>query len=284
MRFRSVLVVALVVVTIAFFARQFSTGLATLDTDALPSSARLVVAVVLLVVGQVLLGEGLVAVAPQPATARQARVAFHSTQPMKYVPVGIAQAASLTVILRRSGARSGHAAAAWMIDAGAVVLAGVVVGLAVGVVRGWPLWFLPFAVLPVLVMWRPALAAVLEQLARVVPLVSILGELPSQVALWRCLAASGAGLALHGVAFAVLVSHLGPSVAASISAYALAQGLATATPLPGGLGVREALLLGFLSADESSVLTSVVLVRLLLMGVEAALWGWSALGVSARTT
>lgn len=279
MRARNALVLTLVVVTIAFFTRQFSGGLASLSSDALPGVGRIVIAVLLLVAGQVLLGEALVAIAPIPATARQARMAFHSTQPTKYIPIGIAQAASLTAVLHRFGTRRGHAAASWLIDAGAVVLAGVMVGLTIGVGRGWPLWSLPLAALVGLIMWRPVLTAVLERLARRIPLILKFGEIPGQAALLGCLAASGAGLALHGAAFAVLVTPLGPSTAAAISAYALAQGLATATPLPGGLGVREALLFGILDAEDGSVLTSVVLLRLLLMSVEFVLGLGASVGI-----
>ena len=76
---------------------------------------------------------------------------------------------------------------------------------------------------------------------------------------------------LHGAAFALLVAGSITSVATAIAAYAIAQSLATATPLPGGLGAREALLFAFAASDDDVTLTGVVLVRLLLIGIEALL-------------
>lgn len=272
MRIRRATIAVLIVATVAFFAIQFSKGLASLDSNALPGLGRTGAVVLLLVLGQLFIGEALVAISPTPTTPRQARIAFHITQPAKYVPVGIAQAAGLTVVLSRFGARRGHAAASWVFHTGFVVLAGVGVGISFGVAGGWPLWILPLAVGIPLATWHPALDAVLRRLADRVPMTAKLGGPPSQGALLRSLGANSIGLALHGAAFALLVAPLDPGVATAIAAYALAQGLATATPLPGGLGVREALLLGLLNAGDSSVLTSVVLIRVLLMSVEFVLW------------
>ena len=65
----------------------------------------------------------------------------------------------------------------------------------------------------------------------------------------------------------------------AVAAYTLAFGVSVATPLPGGLGAREAIIVGVLSGTQATLIVPVVLVRLILIGVEVLL----LLAVRART-
>ena len=85
-----------------------------------------------------------------------------------------------------------------------------------------------------------------------------------------CTALAAIAVGLHSVGFAILVrsADLDVTLLGAVAAYALAFGVSVATPLPGGLGAREAVLLAVLVVDEATLLVPVVLVRLLLVGIE----------------
>jgi len=261
---------AFVILTLAFFVAQFANGAGRIAVDTAPGMGRIGGAVVLLVAGQVLVGEALVSLAAPGIGAGPARRAFHLTHPSKYIPAGVAQAAGLTIALRRAGLSTGSALATWALHTLAVVLGGVGAGLVVGGGAGWPMFWAVLGVATLLSFSRSLIVVVLTRVGRVVEAAqTVASTMPSQARLSACLAANAAGLVLHGVAFAVLIDGSAASAAIAIAAYALAHGLATATPLPGGLGAREALLFAFAASDDDITLTGVVLVRLLLMVVEA---------------
>jgi uncharacterized membrane protein YbhN (UPF0104 family) len=266
---RRLVLVGFVAATVAFLAIQFSNGVGRLTWDAVPSAGQLAAAAALLLAGQLLIGEALVALSAPVTGSNAVRRGFHVTQPSKYIPVGVAQGAGLTVVLRRAGMSTSAAITAWGLHTSSVVLSGVGLGLMVGGLDAWPI---PLVALGAAVLCgynRPLITTVLRQVPRLVRAApSLETAVPDQARLCRCLAATGTGLILHGAAFALVINGSTTSVATAIAAYLTAHSLATATPLPGGLGAREALLLAFLASDD---LTGVVLVRLLLMGIEAIL-------------
>ena len=91
---------------------------------------------------------------------------------------------------------------------------------------------------------------------------------------------AGAGLALWGVAFGIATMSIagGGFVVGDISTFALAW-LAgfLALPVPAGIGVREAVLVGISSAGAESVVTASILVRLAVASAEIGLAGLAVL-------
>lgn len=271
MKLRRVLVGLLALATLGFFAQQLRTGVATISSTALPGPGRIVASVALLLTGQVLIGEALSPLLRAVHPPRNARTAFHATHVAKYIPAGLAQGVGLVLALERLGVRRSEATIGWVLHTAIVIVAGIGTGLALSVAGGWSPVFLVPAALSLALIWRSMLQRALTILATRVARIGRVGPLPTQGQLLRAWATNAAGLMLHALAFAILAHDLRIGVASAAGAYLLSQALATMTPLPGGLGAREALLTLFTSGSDPDILTSVVLVRVLLMIVEALL-------------
>lgn len=271
MSLRRVLVGVLALATVGFFVQQLRSGVAEISSTALPGPTRIAVALALLLVGQVLIGEALLPLLRSAHPTNASRAAFHGTHVTKYIPAGFAQGVGLVLALERVGVRRGEATIGWVLHTVTVIVAGIGTGLAISVAGGWSPAFLLPAALTLVLIWRSMLQRVLTALATRVARIGRAGPLPTQGRLLRAWATNAAGLTLHGLAFAVLAHDLRIGVAGAAGAYLLSQALATMTPLPGGLGAREALLTLFTSGADPDILTSVVLVRVLLMIVEGVL-------------
>lgn len=275
---RRIVVALLAVASAVFLAVEISDSWDELDGAQLPGAGWFVLAIGVLAVGQVVIGEAMAALPAEPTSASDRRSAFHLTQPAKYVPAGIAQAAGVVVVLVGRGASRSGALAVWVVHTGSLVVAGLAVGLVTAPALGWSPAVVVPGILVLAVISRPVLGPVFT---RVGGLFDVALEVPSTPALMRCLTAAIVGVALHGLGFAVLVhgASLDVGVVEAVAAYTLAFGVSVATPLPGGLGAREAIIVGVLSGTQATLIVPVVLVRLILIGVEVLL----LLAVRART-
>ncbi|MEM9467149.1 MAG: hypothetical protein AAGA90_17385 [Actinomycetota bacterium] len=281
---RVLIVAALAVVSAAFLAVEIRDGWGDLSGEQFPAPGWFVLAVVLLAAGQVVIGEAMAALPAPPTTAADRRRTFHLTQPAKYVPAGVAQAAGVVVVLVGRGASRSASAVVWIIHTGSLVVAGVAVGLVTAPALGWsPLLVVP-GVAVTLAVSRPVLRPIFARVGRWGGVDAL--EAPPSVALGGCLGAAIVGVALHGLGFAALVrgADLDVGTVEALAAYTLAFGVSVATPLPGGLGAREAIILAVLGAAESVLLVPVVLVRLVLIGIEVVLFGLARFGPGARVS
>ncbi len=268
---RTALAMALGVASAAFIAVQFADGWSRLGDETLPGAASIAGAVALLALGQLAIGEAMVVAGPGLVTPAERRWAFHFTQPAKYVPGGVAHVAGVVTALVGRGVSASAAGMLGVVHTGSVVVAGVSVGLLLSPAFGWPWPVVMLGVALPLVLARPVLSVVVDRAGRSVRRLRQV-EVPSQRSLSSCLALTTAGVVLHGVAYAVLAAPGDDTVVASVAAYALALGVSVATPLPAGLGAREAILLGLATTPAGEAIVPVVLVRLLLVAAEVVFW------------
>ena len=268
---RRLLIAALAVASVAFVALEVRDGWTDVDGEQLPGVGWLVASTGLLLVGQVAIGEALGSLAAMPTSRSDRRRAFHLTQPAKYVPAGIAQAAGVVTVLVGRGASRAGAIAVWIVHTAALILAGVGVGLVLSPAFGWTPTIVVVGLLAPLVLSAPVLRPVFGRVAGALGVDDLAVPAASQLA--GCTALAIAGIGLHGLGFAMLVEGAGLDVGRieAVAAYALAFGVSVATPLPGGLGAREAIIFGLLSAAQAALIVPVVLVRLLLIAIELVL-------------
>ncbi|MEM7140944.1 MAG: hypothetical protein AAF548_07910 [Actinomycetota bacterium] len=274
---RRLVVAALAILSSLFLALEIRDGWAEVGGEQFPGAGWLLAAVGVLALGQIVIGEAMATLPAEPTRASERRRAFHLTQPAKYVPAGIAQAAGVVVALVGRGATRPSALVVWAVHTGSLIVAGVAVGLLTAPALGWS----PFVVVPgalvLAVVGRPIIAWVAVRVGR---LLGASLEIPSAADVGRCFAAASVGVALHGLGFAALVRGAGLEVGAmeAVAAYTLAFGISVATPLPGGLGAREAIIVAVLAPSETVLIVPVVLVRLLLIAIEFALLVIARLG------
>lgn len=274
MTVRRALVAALALASAVFVVIQLTNGWSRISDEPLPESAPIAATIVLLALGQLWIGEGMVALGMGAGRPADRRWAFHATQPAKYVPMGVAHAAGVVTALVSRGVPRLTAGVLWAIHTGSLVVVGVSLGLLGSPVFGWPVVLAFVGLCLPLVLNRRLLTVALGRTSRFVSALSRPSLVPRQRQLIRCGLWVATGMILHGAAYAVLADASGIDQApiALVAAYCLALGVSIATPLPGGLGAREAILLALSTAPAGSALIPVVLTRLLLVGVELAFW------------
>jgi uncharacterized membrane protein YbhN (UPF0104 family) len=126
------------------------------------------------------------------------------------------------------------------------VLAGCALLVAVFLNRRWMAWGLTLA-------------------RRITHRLPTVDELPSQALIFRAFVWSFAAVALTGIAFAVLVRGGAAAVCAFTAGWTIGYVL---VPIPSGLGVREAVLIGLLPIPTSLLLTAAIAHRVALMVAE----------------
>jgi len=246
-----------------------------LDRARLPGAGTIALVVGLALVGQVAFGLGWDRLLPSVRDRTGLAWSFHGSQPAKYVPVGVAQPLGQIALVRRLGVERGPAAVAWACQIATIVTAGVLLGAPLALVEDGPRWLRLTALgllAPVLVA-RPVLAAALGAARRVLRRVPEVTTLPGQGALLEAFLASLVALALHATAFALVAQRSGgPGLVRLGAAYALATGLSVATPVPAGLGVREAIIIAAAGLPAAAALAAALLFRVVLLAVELGLF------------
>jgi len=266
---RGFLVALLGFVSVVYIGLEVAGSWSELTAQQIPGVGWLLVAIVALALGQFVVGEAMVVLEASPSTGAQRRWIFHTAQPAKYVPFGIANAAAVVLGLCARGVPSRIATLVWAIHSLALALVGVAVGLIAGPALGWSAAVSALGVILLLAVAPPIFGRVLRVAGRVVG-ADLSASLPASRSIVTCTALAAIAVGLHAVGFAILVrgADLDVTLLGAVAAYALAFGVSVATPLPGGLGAREAVLLAVLVVDEATLLVPVVLVRLLLVGTE----------------
>jgi hypothetical protein len=256
----------------------------SLESD-IPSRTATAVAIGLLLVGQVVLGYGWRRLVPEIRDPVASMWAFHASQPGKYLPLGIGQAAGQVVLARDLAVPLRTAIAAWGAQTIIIIAGGVTVGTLLVLQPGLgPIRWLGLAgPLGLLAGWRPTLVAVVGLGARVTSRLPDAADLPPQRRLVDAFGTALVFFVFQGIAFATLLGAEGlAGWLGLVGAYAMAAGISTATPLPAGLGIREALLVLFCTTDPAVTIAAAVVLRVSAFAVEVALLAAFGLVLAAR--
>lgn len=249
-----------------------------LDRATVTSPTKIIVVAGLLVTGQAIIGYGWRRLLPAITDPVTSMWTFHATQPGKYLPLGIGQAVGQVALVRDLGVPLRSAVASWASHVAMLVVGGCAVGalLVVPPGTGTLRWVFLAGLLAVAVAHRSVLGVAIGAGARLTSRLPAPSDLPGQRALIDALAASIAFMLLHGLGYAVLVDGWEPTwtrLLSLIGAYALSAGLSTATPLPAGLGAREALLVLLSGLNAPTAIAAAVAHRVIAFGAEIALLG-----------
>ena len=249
------------------------------DGQVLPSAGALAAGFVLHLVALGCAAQAWVALFPEGADKRELARGLYTSQLTKYLPAGgIAQAASQVAL---AGNQGGLKAAALRLPVFSLssIAAGATLGATLAFdsdLPGWARALFGAGVLVVLALHRAVLAAVLRFAKRFVRRLPEPDALPAQGQILRCYAFFLGNLLAFSAAFAVLLHDLDDVAVLSVIGATAAAWTAgyLVVPLPGGLGVREAVILAALPEVARGPLLAVsVAHRLLGLAAEALLAG-----------
>jgi glycosyltransferase 2 family protein len=255
-----------------------------LDGSAFPPPATMAVVLLLAVASTMCSARAWSSLLPTVDRA-VAHEAVYVSQLAKYLPVGgIAQAAAQLGLTVSSGAHAASVAAAWVVAMICSVAAASVVGIGVVAVPGAPavLRFVAVAAVFSLVFLHPTvLRWTFGFVARHIPRLGVDdSHVPQPGEVARCLAWS----LTNQLAFASAVAVAVTSLVDDVPAWQVATGAALAwlcgfvvVVLPGGVGVREAVLAAVVPAPTAALLAGSLAARLALLGAECLLVGASAI-------
>jgi hypothetical protein len=259
-------------------------GADELEGSAMPSPAAMAVVLVLAVASTMSSARAWSSLLPTVERA-VAHEAVYVSQLAKYLPIGgIAQAAAQLGLTVSSGVTAATVAAAWVVAMVCSVAAASIVGLAVVAVPGAPAVLRVVAVGAVgsLVFLHPVvLRWTFGFVARHIPRLGVdTSHVPAPGEVARCLAWS----VTNQVAFACAVAVAVTSLVDDVPAWQIATGAALAwllgfvvVILPGGVGVREAVLVAVVPAPTAALLAGSLAARLALLGAECLLVAGSAI-------
>jgi uncharacterized membrane protein YbhN (UPF0104 family) len=249
------------------------------DQSATPALAALVAAAVVYAGAGVAAAHGWATLLVPHVSAPDARGAMYASQLSKYVPGGgLLQAAGQVGLAAQDRATVRRGAIAW----GSAMVITVAVGAAIvgafalaGAVDGTARAIAVPGLLALFAIDRRGMSWVLARARRVIKRIPEPDLLPAQSALWRAAAWTTASQLLNAACFTILLTDLHPSTSAAEAMPAYVAGWLVGflvVPLPGGVGVREAVLLALLPGTPAGVLVSASLwQRVLAFGVEALL-------------
>jgi len=240
----------------------------------LPSWPRVIVCLVLVLAGLLAGGTAWRTLFGPAGRARGLSRGFYFATLARYVPGGVWQPIGQVGSAAGTGIPMTTALIAYPVHAviyvvsGAILSAGVAftghrLPLVVRIVAG-------FAVLTAVFLNRRWMAWALTLARRVTHRLPRVEELPSQARIFRAFAFSFAAVALTDIAFAILVKGGAAAVCAFSAGWTIGYVL---IPIPSGLGVREAVIIGLLPLPTSVVLTAAIAHRLALMVAELAVAG-----------
>jgi glycosyltransferase 2 family protein len=259
-------------------------GADEVDGSAMPSPAAMVAVLLLAVTSTMCAARGWSSLLPTVDRAL-AHEAVYASQLAKYLPIGgIAQAAAQLGLTASSGASAASVGAAWVVAMISAVAAASMVGIGVVAVPGAPavLRIMAVAAVGSLVFLHPAvLRWTFGFIARHIPRLGVdESHIPQPREVARCLAWSVGNQLGFALAMAVAVT----SVVDDVSAWQVATGAALAwligfvvVVLPGGVGLREAVLAAVVPAPTAALLAGSLAVRLAFLAGECLLVGAAAI-------
>ncbi len=194
----------------------------------------------------------------------------------KYVPGGgIVQVTAMVAMSRNEQVSTSRLALGLpvlglsVVAAGGVALAGIAV---VGdTIPGWVRALGLLGLLAPMVLWRPVMAFSARAVRRVVPRMPPPDDLPSQRAILVGGAWAAVSLVATGVAYALLVqpSYDESDLLSLTLAFMVAWTVGfLVLPLPGGIGVREAVLVWLIGGSFSSIVGASIAHRIITIGTE----------------
>lgn len=257
------------------------------DVDEVPWPAKRDVAIAALCVAVALIMASLAWVWLLDRHERRVSLAsgFLVSQLGKYVPGGVVQIAGQYDAARRAGVEARSVAVALPVHAmTATVGAGAVASVVWAVVGDTGAWWARalFGVAGlvgfVTATSRQLLVKLMELARRRWIRVPEATAIPSQRAILRSAGAGTLGSVFFGVSYVVMVRPEGDAVAVAAGfVVAFTIGF-LALPVPSGLGIREAALVGLLSgyASAANLLAAAIGLRVVQLGVELVLAGGSA--------
>lgn len=274
-RWRSIVtVLGLVGLVIAAVGAAGST-----DDQVLPGAGPLAAAFVLHTAALVCAAQAWVSLFPPDADRHELARGLYLSQLTKYLPAGgVAQAASQVAL---AGSQTGMKAAALRLPVFALcsIAAGATVGSTLVLdsdLAAWARALAALGVLAVAALHRSVLAAILRLARRFIKRLPEPDALPTQAQILRCYVFGLGNLLGFSAAFAVLIGDLvdvSPAAAMGAAAAAWTAGYLV-VPLPGGLGVREGVIVAALPEVARAPLIAVsVAHRLLGLGAEVLLAG-----------
>lgn len=247
--------------------------------QALPDARSLIVAGLLTFASLILAGQAWVRLFDDRHDRRALAVSLYASQLTKYLPAGgFVQAAGQVSMTVTAGAGLGQAATATAVMAFTTVVAGCTLSAALVFAGSLPAWLRAISLLGLLapvLLHRRVLAVALHAAHRLVRRVPDPDTLPSQRRLLVSYAwALGNSLA-GSAAYAVLLRSPGVSTdrVTVIAAFAFSWVVGFLVfPLPGGIGVREAVLVAVVPGASSAALLGASLAqRFLLLASEVLL-------------
>jgi len=245
---------------------------ATIDRargSVVPSWSALLLAAGLAVIGLIAAARGWEAMlgARHPAIA----ASFFTAQLGKYIPGGIWQPVGQVGLVTAAGVPVAQAATAFPIHALVQVAAAGTVGVLYAFTGSSPgRWLALLGIVPVTLLHRGWMVALLRVARHRVP--RLPDEPPSQRAIVLSYGWSLTTFVAAGAAFSVLLGSVGEDpLVASMAAFGLAWSAGfLLLPVPAGLGVREAVMVGLLGAT-APILAASIAHRLVTMAAEAIL-------------
>lgn len=275
-RWRTTILLGALALALVLGVRASLSRLGTLEDAQIPSHPAMAIAVVLLLAGQLVLGYGWRRLVPTLADPVHSMWTFHASQPGKYLPLGVGQALGQVALAREAGMPARQAMAGWASHTLMIVAAGITVGSLVVINPDLGPWRYLAAggLLAIASTRRPVLARIVGAGARFTSRLPAAADLPGQRALTEAYLSAVAFMVLDGLAFAVLLDGFrnGPgSVIGLVGAYGMAMGLSIVTPLPAGLGIREAILVLLSGVGAAPTIAAAVVIRVSTFGVEVAM-------------
>jgi uncharacterized membrane protein YbhN (UPF0104 family) len=212
----------------------------------------------------------------EPASRAAVRGTFYLAQLTKYLPVGgFAQAASQLGLAPTVGVPLKRAAVAFPVSAVCAVVACATLGSGLALDTGQPAWIRVLALcglMTPILLRRTLMARVLDLARRVIHRIPGSDQLPTQrdiiVFYGWALITIGSLCAAYVVLLGSLHTGANPGTVFCAFAFSWAIGF-IAIPIPAGVGVREAVLIGLLpGVGTAQLLAASLALRLLTIGTE----------------
>jgi uncharacterized membrane protein YbhN (UPF0104 family) len=200
----------------------------------------------------------------------------------KYVPGGgVVQVTSMVAMSRNERLTASRLSLGLpvvglsVVAVGGVALAGL--SVADTDLSTWVRILCVFGLAAPLVLWRPFMESIIRTLRRAITRIPTPDHLPSQRAIVTSAIWTAVSLTASAIGYAALLQPLQDErdVATLTLAFIVAWAIGfLVLPVPGGLGIREAVLIALIGGATASIVGASLAHRLINIGVELAAVGW----------